>query len=162
MSLTDEEFKLLFEHLPRFKRAFMSQPGQPGDPDKPINLTHVHAIMFLDFQGDHMLSSIARFLHLEKGSFTPVANRLIEWGYVEKIKLEQDKRKTVLHLTEEGRKLAETLKAEHRQHIVHQIDRLPVVRRRQFFSQLRQMQDLLDIIIQVSQKSTSQEDHRSC
>lgn len=75
--------------------------------------THIITLMILNFEGPAPMSIISDRMNLEKGSFTPVANRLIEKGYIEKNQDSTDKRVHIISLTEKGAEFATNLKKEH-------------------------------------------------
>ena len=78
--------------------------GFEGTCDFPfhLNQTHIKTLMTLKFEGENPMSVISDKLNLEKGSFTPVANSLIDLGLIEKTPDCKDKRVYNLHLTEKG------------------------------------------------------------
>jgi len=84
---------------------------------KGLNPTHIKTLMALRFTGARPMSEISKFLSLEKGSFTPVANRLIKDGYVEKQQSAEDRRVYNLTLTDKGLDLAKDFGSKHINHI---------------------------------------------
>jgi len=74
--------------------------------------SQIKTLINLDY-GKHMtMSEISRRLNIEKGSFTPVANKLIELGCIEKIRSLEDKRISYLVLTDKGKKYVDILAQE--------------------------------------------------
>ena len=73
-------------------------------PDE-LNYTHMKAVMILGFHGHLTMSELSGMLAIEKGSFTPVARKLIGKGLIEKKRSAEDLRVYHLVLTEEGREL---------------------------------------------------------
>ncbi|WP_461206013.1 MarR family winged helix-turn-helix transcriptional regulator [Clostridium sp. DL1XJH146] len=49
------------------------------------------------------MKEIARIIGKDKSTVTPLINKLVKLGYVEKLKCEKDKRITFIKLTEKGR-----------------------------------------------------------
>lgn len=84
-----------------FKKFLTIYPSPDG-----INPTHIQTLMVLRFMGPSPMSSISQHLILEKGSFTPVANKLIQLGFVAKERSTLDKRIYHLSLTNKGLALA--------------------------------------------------------
>lgn len=78
-----------------------------------LNHTHIRTLMILKFEGESAMSAISAKLNLEKGSFTPVANKLMECGFIEKIIDEKDKRIYNLRLTKMGRDFSEEFSINH-------------------------------------------------
>ncbi|TDL31974.1 MarR family transcriptional regulator [Jeotgalibacillus sp. S-D1] len=74
---------------------------------KPLNLTYPqYLVMLVLWEEDHVtLKSIGERLQLDSGTLTPVANKLIEAGYVKKTRNPEDERQLVIQLTERGHAL---------------------------------------------------------
>lgn len=89
-----------------------------------FNDTHIKTLMTLKFTGPRPMSDISRQLLLEKGSFTPVANKLIKLGYVVKERSEEDKRVYLLSLTEAGLAFADDFSESHYIYINKLLDSL--------------------------------------
>ena len=96
-----------------FFKAFFSLYSFP----EGLNPTHLQAMIYLDHNGPSSMSQISHILQLEKGSFTPVAKKLIELGYIEKNQSEIDKRIYELNLIPKGQDLVQHFKTEHMQYI---------------------------------------------
>lgn len=79
-----------------------------GSLNLPIKLNHTHfkTMMLLNFEGEKTMSEISDKVNLEKGSFTSVANTLIELGFVQKLQDVEDKRVYNLKLTIKGEEFA--------------------------------------------------------
>lgn len=95
-----------------FKEFIHSYPLPKG-----LNPTHIKTMLALRFIGGKPMSEISKLLSLEKGSFTPVANKLIKDGYVEKLQSVEDRRVYNLSLTKKGTDLAQDFGAKHISHI---------------------------------------------
>lgn len=95
-----------------FKRFFNKKIS-----DKSLCQTHIITMMILKFEGSMPMSGVSERLNLEKGSFTPVANRLISLGYIEKHRDEKDKRVYKLSLTDKGMTYATQFSKEHHEFI---------------------------------------------
>lgn len=85
-------------------------------PDE-INMTQMRTMVILSIHGPMAMSVLSKIMLLEKGSFTPIAKKLIKLSYLEKISDETDKRKSLLKVTEKGSKLAEDYKSSHIKYI---------------------------------------------
>ena len=68
-----------------------------------LNQSHINTMMILRFESEGSMSMISDKLNMEKGSFTPVADKLIQLGFIEKIPDHKDKRVFNLFLTDSGR-----------------------------------------------------------
>lgn len=73
----------------------------------PLNLTYPqYLVMLVLWEEDHVtLKSIGERLQLDSGTLTPVANKLIETGYIQKTRNPDDERQLVICLTDRGQEL---------------------------------------------------------
>jgi len=140
--LTDQELKLVFHHIPFFTHVFLDGSTVIREHED-MNKPHVHAIIYLKINGPSAMSTVARFLGLEKGSFTPIANRLIHWGYVTRELDQEDHRRFLLQLTDSGVEFANRIRRERSEHFAAQVDKLNGTQRKQFFAALAKIQQLL-------------------
>ncbi|MBI9105011.1 MAG: MarR family transcriptional regulator [Spirochaetales bacterium] len=99
-----------------FEAQFKLPPG--------LNFTHVKASMILRFNRQCTMSELSALMLLEKGSFTPVATRLMEKGYIEKIQSVEDKRVYNLRLTEAGMDFTRQFGVIHRAYVRKTIEKL--------------------------------------
>jgi len=141
---TKEEQKLLLTHVPRYAHAFLMRPPAPPDCIPDLNMTHVRTLVFLRLNGAAPMSTIARWLNLEKGSFTPVARRLQECGLVESVVDDKDRRRTLLRLTSAGSGLDAKMHAHLTKEFADKLDLLSPPEQRVFFDSLRRIRELLD------------------
>lgn len=144
--LTDLEMRLIFHHIPHFTSTFFREDLAIFKKHNELRNTHVYAIMFLKINGPSPMSKVAQFLGLEKGSFTPIANRLINWGYIVRENDSFDKRKSLLVLTDSGREFAIEVRSARSHKFSDQVEKLSSAERKQFFSSLQRLQDLLESI----------------
>ena len=95
-----------------FKGFFSSNYRSEG-----MTAAHIVTLIILKFDGPLRMNCVAEKVDLEKGSFTPVAKQLFEMGFISKSKDANDKRATILTLTDQGNRFAEELMANHRVYI---------------------------------------------
>ncbi|MDF2907418.1 MAG: transcriptional regulator [Herbinix sp.] len=112
--------------------------------DFPVNLnhTHVRTMIFLKFQGEKPMSAVSNKLNLEKGSFTPVANHLIELGYIEKIPDTKDKRVYNLRLLASGEKLTNEIIEKHNIFANKMLDNLTADEKKSYFEAIELINEL--------------------
>lgn len=67
-----------------------------------LNRTHWRTLLHIADSGPDCMKGICRQVGLEAGSFTPVADRLIEKGLLERCPDPNDRRRTLLRLTSAG------------------------------------------------------------
>ena len=142
--LTRQEEYLLFSHMPRFARTFYMRPPTHPAELADMNMTHLRTLVLLRMNGATPMSVAARWLNLEKGSFTPVARRLLSAGLVEFVTDEADHRRTLLRLTPEGKALDERMHARLTEKFARKIDLLAPAEQRTLFTCLHKMKDLFD------------------
>ena len=85
------------------------------DPDG-LNRTHWRTLMYIADSESDCMKGIGRHVGLEAGSFTPVADRLIDEGLVERFRDSGDRRKILLRLTPRGEKISEKLRERIKDH----------------------------------------------
>jgi MarR family 2-MHQ and catechol resistance regulon transcriptional repressor len=95
------------------ENAYFKAFEESADYPTHLNHTHVRTMIFLKFQGEKPMSAVSNKLNMEKGSFTPVANHLIELGYIERIPDPRDKRVCNLRLLDRGEELTNEIIAKH-------------------------------------------------
>ena len=74
---------------------------------EPLQLTYPqYLVMLVLWETDQLsLKKIGERLHLDSGTLTPLVNKLISQGYIEKARNPQDERQLVIQLTPTGRAL---------------------------------------------------------
>lgn len=124
MSKQNNKLNLIFElsHIYRdvFVRDFLADYPTP----EGLNRTHLRTMLFIMFANNPKMSEISGNMGLEKGSFTPVAQKLLALGYISKSKTDKDRRKSILNLTDKGVNLAEEYYTAHAKYINEKLDLL--------------------------------------
>lgn len=110
------ELRSIIENV--YFRAFESSSNLPIK----LNHTHIKTLMILNFEGEKSMSVISDKVNLEKGSFTSVANSLIELGFVHKIRDTEDKRVFNLTLTSKGQEFAGEFAKNHLAYMVQKLE----------------------------------------
>lgn len=118
------EFTKIFEIMPALDHAFFITYFKDFQKENGLYKTHIRTIMILRSHGPLPMSHISQKLSLEKGSFTSVANKLIKLGYIKKQISEEDKRVSLLTLTEAGLESANNLREGHQRYMDEQIKKL--------------------------------------
>lgn len=73
-----------------------------------------HILLLLERKGKSKMSEVAEALHLTPGAVTTASDKLIENGYITRVRDEQDRRVVYLDMTKEGKELLATLQNEAR------------------------------------------------
>ena len=71
---------------------------------KDLSITEIHTIEAIGKEGNRTMGEIANDLRITVGTLTTAINRLIKKGYVERKRIEEDRRVVVVYLTESGKK----------------------------------------------------------
>ena len=106
-----------------------------------LNFTHMKAAIILRFHGKMTMSELSSMLTIEKGSFTPVAGRLIEKGIVMKERSKEDKRVYKLVLTAYGQELTDQFKDEHWSYMSKILDQLSSEERADYFEKIQALNE---------------------
>ncbi|RKX84707.1 MAG: hypothetical protein DRP70_12780 [Spirochaetes bacterium] len=93
-----------------------------------LNQTHWRSLMYIADSGSECMTGVGRHVGLEAGSFTPVADRLITEGLVERISDSRDRRRTLLKITDTGELTVKELKRMMKAHFA---DKLSVLSEKQ-------------------------------
>lgn len=68
-----------------------------------ISVTEIHIIEAIDIDKERTMSEVANDLSITVGTLTTAINKLIKKGYVERKRVEEDRRLVLISLTEKGR-----------------------------------------------------------
>ena len=130
-------------------RAFIQEYPLP----EGTNPTHIKALAALSIRGKCPMSEIAHFLNLEKGSFTPVANKLIALGYIVKERSQEDKRVYNISLSEEGMAIADKFLEGHADYVRGLLESLSPEQQEEFYNSLEMVTSTLFKITEQSEDS---------
>lgn len=111
MSSRDEdllkEFERLFWNLSIEKSYLWQRISEEYFPE-----TQSQILYFLDREGPKKMSFIADSLHLTAGSISMASDKLIENGYIERVRDENDRRVVYLSKTPKGRETLDKIKSQ--------------------------------------------------
>lgn len=105
--MKDKVFLEDIQTIHQFMKHFFKQCSQL-DGHEGLNRTQIGVLIAVSKNENSTMTEISQMVGLEKGSFTTVIDQLIEKGCIERKKCTQDRRKTLLVLTSEGKKLAQS------------------------------------------------------
>ena len=97
----------------------------PGSGALELNKTHMKALMIIYIENNPYMTKVCYHMNMEKGSLTPVIDRLIEMKLVERRRNPEDRRKVNLHLTELGQSLVQANLHRAHRHILEKLKHLP-------------------------------------
>lgn len=141
--MEDLRLKSIIDVRMKLERLFFKQHLYSYTMPDGLNQTHMLTLLHLLFCSSCPMVELSRHLNLEKGSFTPVANKLLQFGYIEKKQNPQDKRVSQLSLTEKGETLALDFKKSHLLYIQGLLDTLAEEERERFFQAVGFLNDSL-------------------
>lgn len=137
MKEINTEVKQLFQMNGSVGRVFFKKFQQEYELPDGLNKTHVKTIMMLNILGSVPMSTLSKMTLLEKGSFTPVANKLVKEEYIIKEQSEKDKRIYNLVLTKKGKKFAEDLGTAHMAYVEGIISQFDEDEKEEYFQAIR-------------------------
>ncbi len=85
---------------------------QPRLDHEGLNSTHFRTLVALSHQEKGCMKTICGRIGIEAGSFTPVADKLMEEDLIIRVPDEKDRRRTLLALTERGKAVTDDLKVQ--------------------------------------------------
>lgn len=83
-----------------------------------LSMTEVHTIDAIGMYTERTMSEVAQILKITVGTLTTAINKLIKKGYVERKRIEEDRRVVLIKLTKRG-KLAYRLHARFHEELVN-------------------------------------------
>lgn len=110
------------------------------ESDEKLFHSHIITLVILSYHGTLAMSEVSHKLNLEKGSFTPVAAKLIELEYMTKTQGIEDKRVYNLTLTSQGRKIAEEFKEKHKAFVSQLITQFTQDEKQEYFEAVNKVQ----------------------
>lgn len=88
---------------------------------KGVSMTEVHAIEAIGLNGNRTMSQVASKLDVTLGTLTTCISKLVNKGYVERIRDEKDRRSVLVSLTDKGRLVYKIHQNFHNEMIEHMI-----------------------------------------
>lgn len=129
----DEKIGLLFDMRGAIEQTFFRSFEKQYELPKGLNFSHAITMIFIKFHPHAAMSEISHRLHLERGSFTTVADKLIRNDYVISERGTKDRRVYHLNLTEKGETFVKDFKEEHDSFILSILDTLDGETKDKFF-----------------------------
>lgn len=82
-----------------------------------LSITELHTIETIGMYNERTMSDVAHDLEITVGSLTTAINKLIKKGYVERKRIEEDRRVVLVSLTESGKKVFDVHSVFHKEMI---------------------------------------------
>lgn len=142
MKKLDSDLMLVYELSHKYRDTFIKDFEDNYETPEYLNKTHLRTLLYIKFEEKPKMSLISGKMGLEKGSFTPVAQKLIELGYITKNKTDKDKRKSILLLTEKGKKTANEYEKAHLEYLEEKLSALEPDERNSLMNALETVLDI--------------------
>lgn len=104
-----------------------------------LNPKHYQTIMALFHGGSCTMHDLSTRVMLQKGSFTPVANKLLSIGFIRKERSAEDKRMYFIHLTDKGVNFANGFSDKHHSYLEDKFSALSSGERDRYFELLYEL-----------------------
>jgi DNA-binding MarR family transcriptional regulator len=114
----------------------------PGSGELDLNKTHLKALMIIYIENNPYMTKVCHHMNMEKGSLTPVIDKLIEMNLVKRIRNPKDRRKVNLHLTDVGMSLVQAHLHRAHRHILQKLKHLPQEDIRRFKNALLDLHEI--------------------
>lgn len=124
-SETRELHDLLFSFMDMFHEKFLYSFRKNNENKTGMKKNHAKIIMMLYRFKSLTSTEIARMLYMEKGSVTTLIDQLTESGFVVRCNVANDRRKSLVLLTDSGKAQMEIIIANHIQsmdELFHDVD----------------------------------------
>ena len=90
----------LFNDILRIEEKSLKESKELSD----LSVTEIHTIEAIGEKKERTMSEVANDLSITVGTLTTAINKLIKKGYVERRRIEEDRRIVLIKLTEEGKR----------------------------------------------------------
>lgn len=117
---TLQEVVKMLEILPMIGRHLKGK----FEPDIGFHIkkSELKALMEIKKKPHQSMKYYIRLVEIESGSFTYLADKLEQKGFVKRVPSKDDKRKTVLELTDIGEEVTDKLDTQFKEHISKQLE----------------------------------------
>ena len=72
-------------------------------PLSDLSVTELHTIEAIGMYKERTMTEVAQYLKITVGTLTTAINKLIKKGYVDRKRIEEDRRVVLIHLTKKGK-----------------------------------------------------------
>lgn len=107
INILNEAGKNIFEMSMAFRTKFFNPHSLSKTCDFPPS--QIRVLFFLKGHGENTMSALAHHLHISRPNLTPLIDKLIEDGYVERNANSKDRRILLISLSEKGWELLEEM-----------------------------------------------------
>lgn len=143
MNKIKNELNLIFELSHTYRDVLFREFENSFTIPAKLNRTHLKTLMYIRFENNPKMSTISSKMGLEKGSFTPVAQKLLKLGYIQKNKTDKDRRKSLLSLSKKGEELTQAYGEAHIEFYNSKLAKLDENENKEFNSALKTIYNTL-------------------
>ena len=115
---------------------------QPGSGTLDLSKTQLKVLMIIHIENSPHMTKVCSHMNMEKGSLTPVVDRLTGMNLVERRRNPEDRRKVNLRLTELGKSLVQANLHRAHRHIMEKLRHLPEAEIERFKSALSDLHEI--------------------
>ncbi|MDI3471972.1 MAG: MarR family transcriptional regulator, organic hydroperoxide resistance regulator [Thermotogaceae bacterium] len=112
--------------------------------DFDITPSQFDMLQKLFFKGEMRLTDLSEELGITKGTASGIIKRLVDYGYVKKVKSQVDKRVYNLSITDEGRKVIEEVINKRVEYIRNIFSVFDESKKKSFLEQLKQLTNIIE------------------
>jgi len=102
-----------------------------------VTLSQCHTIDVLAKRGSLAMNELSRQMGLKKSTMTRIVNKMVQRGWIERVRDERDSRLVNIRLTRKGRGMAEKLDLSSREYIQRVLRHVPLEKMAQVVESLR-------------------------
>ncbi|MGB4588928.1 MAG: MarR family transcriptional regulator [Clostridiaceae bacterium] len=100
INILNEAGENIFEMTMAFKTKFFNPHSLSKSCEVPPS--QIRVLFYLKGHGENTMSILAKHLHISKPNLTPIIDKLLEDGYVERNASSKDRRILIISLSEKG------------------------------------------------------------
>lgn len=154
------DFKNIIENmdvLAKLRHLIMSDFQPSVDAKHILKPSEYRTLFHLSVNEGKPMNYYCEKVELEKGSFTYLADRLELYGYIKRVDNKDDRRRKILFLTDEGRRITDELEIQFKKHIAKKFDLFSKEEKKKLISA---MEVLKEIKTSLEKKLSDNEQHK--
>ncbi|MEX2355985.1 MAG: MarR family transcriptional regulator [Thermaerobacterales bacterium] len=144
------DYRRLQERMVALIRAFGLHRPDRTPCGQPISVSEAHTLMELDLHGALSQTDLARCVQLDKSTVSRLVHTLERRHWISRSRCDRDGRVRLLRLTEQGKRMAEQLRAAQGIKFSTVLERIPAERQEAVL-------EVLDVLVQAMQDGEKEE-----
>jgi DNA-binding MarR family transcriptional regulator len=138
--------RTVFDVLNKMNRAVDRNFKAADYYGEGLNKSHIKTLLTLKVLKSGSMTEIGQQVGLVKGAFSPLVERLVQLGYIQKTLSPNDRRKSILSLTPRGETYASKIGLESAAAFEVNFECLSIDEQQDFLQHLNGLSKLLDIL----------------